>query len=175
MFWDQRKPGKFLNSHLGACIPWWGIKIEPPSRSFRAPGPWQQQGDWSHDRLDPPSCPIWAPPGGDAPAPQPRPILGLVRTPWSSYITISKDFKLEFIDCSNANAIANGIWQKKSCIRETKHLSTDADSSTDAIGRWTKNTPKPDFFWKTGKVIKKNAKKYRNMPKLAICPLTRGL
>ena len=30
--------------------------------------------------------------------------------------------------------------QKKSCIRETKHLSTDADSSTDAIGGWTKNT-----------------------------------
>ena len=30
-------------------------------------------------------------------------------------------------------------------IRETKHLSTDADSSTDAIGGWTKNTPKPDF------------------------------
>ena len=26
---------------------------------------------------------------------------------------------------------------KKSCIRETKHLSTDADSSTDAIGGWT--------------------------------------
>ena len=27
---------------------------------------------------------------------------------------------------------------KKSCIRETKHLSTDADSNTDAIGGWTK-------------------------------------
>ena len=26
----------------------------------------------------------------------------------------------------------------KSRIRETKHLSTDADSSTDAIGGWTK-------------------------------------
>ena len=25
-------------------------------------------------------------------------------------------------------------------MRETKHLSTDADSSTDAIGGWTKNT-----------------------------------
>ena len=37
---------------------------------------------------------------------------------------------------------------KKSRIRETKHLSTDADSSTDAIGGWTKNTPKPDFFEK---------------------------
>ena len=35
---------------------------------------------------------------------------------------------------------------QKSRIRETKHLSTDADSSTDAIGGWTKNTPKPDFF-----------------------------
>ena len=27
---------------------------------------------------------------------------------------------------------------KKSRIRETKHLSTDVDSSTDAIGGWTK-------------------------------------
>ena len=33
---------------------------------------------------------------------------------------------------------------KKSRIRETKHLSTDADDSTDAIGGWTKNTQKPD-------------------------------
>ena len=33
--------------------------------------------------------------------------------------------------------------RKKSRIRETKHLSTDAYSSTDAIGRWTKNTQKP--------------------------------
>ena len=32
-------------------------------------------------------------------------------------------------------------------IRETKHVSTDADSCTDAIGGWTKNTPKPDFFF----------------------------
>ena len=30
---------------------------------------------------------------------------------------------------------------KKSRIRETKHLSTDADSTTDAMGGWTKNTP----------------------------------
>ena len=44
--------------------------------------------------------------------------------------------------------------QKKSRIRETKHLSTDADSSTDAIGGWTKNTPKPNFFWKKKKSSK---------------------
>ena len=43
---------------------------------------------------------------------------------------------------------------KKSPIRETKHLSTDADSSTDAIGGWTKNTPKPDFFEKRKKSSK---------------------
>ena len=35
------------------------------------------------------------------------------------------------------------ILLKKSRIWETKHLSTNADSSTDAIGGWTKNTPKP--------------------------------
>ena len=45
--------------------------------------------------------------------------------------------------------------KKKSRIRETKHLSTDADSSTNAIGGWTKNTPKPNFFEKL-----KNIQKY---------------
>ena len=33
---------------------------------------------------------------------------------------------------------------KKSRIRETKHLSTNANNSTDAIGGWSKNTQKPD-------------------------------
>ena len=45
------------------------------------------------------------------------------------------------------------IW-KKSRIRETKHLSTDADSSTDAIRGWTKNTQKPNFFEKRKKSSK---------------------
>ena len=36
------------------------------------------------------------------------------------------------------------IRTQKSRIRETKHLSTDADSSTDAKGGWIKNTPKLD-------------------------------
>jgi hypothetical protein len=36
---------------------------------------------------------------------------------------------------------------KKSRIRETKHLSTDEDSSTDAIGGWTKaKSAKKNFF-----------------------------
>ena len=43
---------------------------------------------------------------------------------------------------------------QKSRIRETKHLSTDADSSTDTIVGWTKNTPKPDFFEKQKKSSK---------------------
>ena len=34
----------------------------------------------------------------------------------------------------------------KSRIRETKHISTNADSSTNAIGGWTKNTQKSHFF-----------------------------
>ena len=51
-------------------------------------------------------------------------------------------------------AIAACSLSKKSRIRETKHLSTDADSSTDAIGGWKKNTPKPDFF--------KKGKNYQN-------------
>ena len=66
---------------------------------------------------------------------------------------------------------------KKSCIRETKHLSTDADSSTDTTVGWTKNTQKPNFFEKNGKshLKSKNSKMPRNMPKLAIRPSTRGL
>ena len=43
---------------------------------------------------------------------------------------------------------------KKSPVRETKHLSTDADSSTDTTVGWTKNTPKPDFFEKRKKSSK---------------------
>ena len=37
------------------------------------------------------------------------------------------------------------LWEKKkkSRIRETKHLSTDADSSTDTTVGWTKKTKKP--------------------------------
>ena len=50
---------------------------------------------------------------------------------------------------------------KKSRIRDTKDLSTDADSSTDAIGGWTKNTPKPDFFLKQKKSPK--TQKLRNI------------
>ena len=65
---------------------------------------------------------------------------------------------------------------KKSPIRETKHLSTDADSCTDTIVWWTKNTPNP-IFLKNGKNHQKhkNSKTFRNMTKLAIHPLTRGL
>ena len=66
--------------------------------------------------------------------------------------------------------------KEKSRIRETKHLSTDADSSTDTTVRWTKNTQKPEFFEKRNNNPKrKNSKKSRNMPKLAIRPSTRGL
>ena len=41
--------------------------------------------------------------------------------------------------------------QKKSRIWETKHLSTDADSSTDTTVGWTKNIRKPNFFEKRKK------------------------
>ena len=77
----------------------------------------------------------------------------------------------------SAQKVQEIIGSKKFRIREKKHLSTDADSSTDAIGGWTKNTPKPDFFEKRKKSFKtkKNSKMSRNMPKLAIRPSTRGL
>ena len=50
---------------------------------------------------------------------------------------------------------------EKSRILETKHLSNDADSSTDAIRGWTKNTQKPDFFDKRKKSPKMS--KLRNV------------
>ena len=67
--------------------------------------------------------------------------------------------------------------EEKSHIWETKHLSTDADSSTNAIGGWTKNSQKPDFFEKRKKnpPKRKNSEMSRNMTKLAIRPSTRGL
>ena len=43
---------------------------------------------------------------------------------------------------------------EKSRIRETKHLSTDADSSTDTTVGWTKNTQKPKYFEKRKKSSK---------------------
>ena len=74
------------------------------------------------------------------------------------------------------NLMKNLFRCEKSRIRETKHLSTDADSSTDAIGGWTKNTPKPDFLDKRKNHQKRqNSETCRNMTKLVIRPLTRGL
>ena len=63
------------------------------------------------------------------------------------------------------------MWMKKSCIREIKHLSTNADSSTDIIVGWTKNTPKPFFLnRKNPSKTQKKTKTSRNMPKLGIHP-----
>ena len=62
----------------------------------------------------------------------------------------------------------NSIWKdtlKKSHIQKTKNLLTDAVSSTDAIGGWTKSTPKPDLFEKRKKIIQ-NAKTQK---RLEIC------
>ena len=44
--------------------------------------------------------------------------------------------------------------KKKYRIRETKHLSTDADSSTNTTVGWTKKTQKPKFFEKRKKSSK---------------------
>ena len=52
----------------------------------------------------------------------------------------------------------------KSRIREKKHLSTDADSSTNTTVGWNKNTQKP-IFLKTEKIIQ-NAKTQK---RLEIC------
>ena len=44
------------------------------------------------------------------------------------------------------------ILSEKPRIRETKHLSTNTDSSTDTTVGWTKNTQKPNFFEKRKKL-----------------------
>ena len=49
------------------------------------------------------------------------------------------------------------INKKKYRIRETNYLSTDADSSTDTMVVWTKNTPKPIFL-----ITGKNHSKRKN-------------
>ena len=49
-------------------------------------------------------------------------------------------------------------------IRETKNLSTDADSSTDTTVGWTKNTQKPIFFL-TEKIIQNG----KTQKRLEIC------
>ena len=55
--------------------------------------------------------------------------------------------------------------KKKSSIRETSNLSTEADSSTDATVGWTKNTQKRKKNWKTEKVIKNQ----KTQKRLEIC------
>ena len=66
--------------------------------------------------------------------------------------------------------------QKKSRIRGKSNLSTDADSSTDTTVGWTKNTEKPKKKLNLKNFPKmKNSKTSRDMPKLAIYPLSRGL
>ena len=60
-------------------------------------------------------------------------------------------------DSGRAGDAANfyvDIYIQKSCIRETEHLSTDADSSTDTTVGWTKNTQKPIFVEKRKKSSK---------------------
>ena len=59
------------------------------------------------------------------------------------------------------NIYTKQILTQKSRIWETKHLSTAADISTNAIGGWTKITPKPDFFGKRKKSPK--TQKLRNV------------
>ena len=71
------------------------------------------------------------------------------------------DFDFEDIIRFGNSSVSVRKRLKKSRIRETKHPSTDADSSNDVIGGWTKNTPKPDFFEKQKKSPK--TQKLRNV------------
>ena len=66
---------------------------------------------------------------------------------------------------------------KNPAYRRQSISPTDADSRTDTIVGWTKNTSKPIFFLKNVKnhPKRKNSKMSRNMPELAVSPSTRGL
>ena len=67
----------------------------------------------------------------------------------------------------NENSLHCKMMLKKSRIRATKHLSTDADCSTDTTVGWTKNTQQPKFFEKRKKSSEtqklKNVKRYANI------------
>ena len=54
---------------------------------------------------------------------------------------------------ARVNIHKNPKLNKKYRIPETKHLSTDSDSSTDTTGGCTNNTQKPKFFEKLKRVI----------------------
>ena len=70
----------------------------------------------------------------------------------------------------------NYLNKKKTRIRETKDLSTNANSSIDTTVGWTKNNLKNGFFFYGKNYPKReNSKMSRNMQKLAIRPSTRGL
>ena len=62
-------------------------------------------------------------------------------------------------------------------LQETKHLSTDADSSIDTTVGWTKNTQEPKCFEKWKKIIQntKTEKRLEICQNLRYTPLTRGL
>ena len=51
-------------------------------------------------------------------------------------------------------AFYGGFQNKRSRIGETKHISTDADSSTNTTIGWIKNDQKPNFFLKRKKSSK---------------------
>jgi hypothetical protein len=73
--------------------------------------------------------------------------LRIAQQAWLKFVTEHMMFGCKF----NLMPQLGISFSEKSRIRETKHLSTDADSSTDTKVWWTKNTPKPDFFEKRKK------------------------
>ena len=81
----------------------------------------------------------------------------------------------KYHDTYNTMTLKNST-TKKSHTRETKHLSTNADSSTDTAVLYHSrvDTQKPDFLKRNKSSKTQKLKMSRNMPKLVICPLTRG-
>ena len=60
-----------------------------------------------------------------------------------------------FYDKKSLNCLVVGqTLVENSCLRETKHISTNADSSTNTTVGWTKNTKKTIFFEKRKKSSK---------------------
>ena len=85
--------------------------------------------------------------------------LFMTNPPKTGFTTLSDIYIFCFLD------IILVFYKLKSRIRETKNLSTDADSSTNTTVGWTKNTQKPNFFEKKEKIIQNT----KTQKRLEIC------
>ena len=82
-------------------------------------------------------------------------MLKCIETGWNESIQVKKTVEIVCVivcvGMAETQFASDLDTLKKSRIQETKHLSTDADSSTDTTVGWTKNTKKPKTILKRKK------------------------